>query len=108
MGEVGKDDMLITAGCNQAFCSVIDSLCQAGDEVIVPLPCYFNHQMWLSTRGVMPRYVSFNADTAMPDVDEARGIDQRPHARAVAGDAEQPQRRDLQPGMHRGFLRTGA
>ena len=73
-GEVTPDDILITAGCNQAFCSVIDSLCAAGDEVIVPLPCYFNHQMWLSTRGAVPRYLSFNAETAMPDVDEARGL----------------------------------
>ena len=73
-GSVNKDDILITAGCNQAFCSVIDSLCQAGDEVIVPLPCYFNHQMWLSTRGVTPRYLSFNAETAMPDDAEARAL----------------------------------
>jgi len=73
-GSVSTDDILITAGCNQAFCSVIDSLCQAGDEVIVPLPCYFNHQMWLSTRGVTPRYLSFNAETAMPDAAEARAL----------------------------------
>jgi aspartate/methionine/tyrosine aminotransferase len=73
-GSVDADDVMITAGCNQAFCSVIDSLCQAGDEVIVPLPCYFNHQMWLSTRGVKARYLSFNAQTAMPDADEAHGL----------------------------------
>jgi aspartate/methionine/tyrosine aminotransferase len=70
-GSVTADDILITAGCNQAFCSVIDTLCEAGDEVIVPLPCYFNHQMWLTTRAVVPRYLSFNAETAMPDPGEA-------------------------------------
>jgi len=73
-GSVTTDDVLITAGCNQAFCSVIDVLCRAGDEIIVPLPCYFNHQMWLSTRAVTPRYLSFNADTGMPDPAEARGM----------------------------------
>lgn len=73
-GTVTADDILITAGCNQAFCSVVDTLCQAGDEVIVPLPCYFNHQMWLTTRAVVPRYLSFNADTAMPDPEEARSL----------------------------------
>ncbi len=73
-GTVTADDILITAGCNQAFCSVVDTLCQAGDEVIVPLPCYFNHQMWLTTRAVVPRYLSFNADTAMPDPREARSL----------------------------------
>ena len=73
-GSVSEKDILITAGCNQAFCSVIDSLCQAGDEVIVPLPCYFNHQMWLSTRAVTARYLSFNSETAMPDANEARAL----------------------------------
>ena len=73
-GSVHGDDILITAGCNQAFCSVIDTLCEAGDEVIVPLPCYFNHQMWLSTRDVVPRYLSFNTETAMPDVEQAREL----------------------------------
>jgi len=73
-GTVSEEDILITAGCNQAFCSVIDTLCAAGDEVIVPLPCYFNHQMWLTARGVVPRYLSFNAETAMPDANEARSL----------------------------------
>ena len=73
-GSVSGEDILITAGCNQAFCSVIDTLCAAGDEILVPLPCYFNHQMWLSTRAVVPRYLSFNAETAMPDPAEARRL----------------------------------
>ncbi len=73
-GSVTADDILITAGCNQAFCSVVDTLCEAGDEVIVPLPCYFNHQMWLTTRAVVPRYLSFNAETAMPDPGEASSL----------------------------------
>jgi len=73
-GSVAADDILITAGCNQAFCSVIDALCEASDEVIVPLPCYFNHQMWLTTRAVVPRYLSFNAETAMPDPGEASSL----------------------------------
>jgi hypothetical protein len=72
--SVNESDVLITAGCNQAFCSVVDTLCEAGDEVIVPLPCYFNHQMWLTARGVVPRYLSFNAETAMPDPAEARSL----------------------------------
>ncbi len=73
-GFVDADDLLITAGCNQAFCSVIDTLCSPGDEVLVPLPCYFNHQMWLSARDITPRYLSFNPATAMPDPKEARAL----------------------------------
>jgi len=80
-GQVETEDVLITAGCNQAFCSVIDTLCQAGDEVIVPLPCYFNHQMWLTARAVVPRHLCFNPETAMPDPQEARSlINQRTRA----------------------------
>jgi len=70
-GGVNADDIIITAGCNQAFCSVIDTLCQPGDEVIIPLPSYFNHLMWLSIRGVEPRFVSFDAKTALPDPQQA-------------------------------------
>ena len=73
-GSIDGEDILITAGCNQAFCSVIDTLCEKGDEVILPLPCYFNHQMWLTARGVIPRYLSFNTKTTMPDVTEAQSL----------------------------------
>jgi aspartate/methionine/tyrosine aminotransferase len=70
-GDVNADDIIITAGCNQAFCSVIDTLCRPGEEVIIPLPSYFNHLMWLSIRGVEPRFVSFDAKTALPDPQQA-------------------------------------
>jgi aspartate/methionine/tyrosine aminotransferase len=73
-GNVSPDDIIITAGCNQAFCSVIDTLCKPGDEVIIPLPSYFNHLMWLSIRGVKPRFLSFNSETAMPDPIQAAGL----------------------------------
>ena len=73
-GDCTVDDLLITAGCNQAFCSVIDTLCQQGDEVILPLPCYFNHQMWLSIRGINTQYLSFNAETAQPSPEEAEKL----------------------------------
>lgn len=69
--EVIADDIIITAGCNQAFCSVIDTLCDKGDEVIIPLPCYFNHQMWLTIRGISQKYLSFDSKTALPDPQEA-------------------------------------
>ncbi|MGD9884750.1 MAG: aminotransferase class I/II-fold pyridoxal phosphate-dependent enzyme, partial [Reyranella sp.] len=41
-GEVG-----ITSGCNQAFCLALMSLAKAGDQVILPRPHYFNHDMWM-------------------------------------------------------------
>ena len=42
----------ITSGCNQAFAAAIASLCGEGDEVIIPVPWYFNHKMWLDMAGV--------------------------------------------------------
>ncbi len=42
----------ITSGCNQAFAAAIASLCDEGDEVILPTPWYFNHKMWLDMAGV--------------------------------------------------------
>ena len=81
-GQLNADDIVITAGCNQAFCSVIDSLCNQGDEVIVPLPSYFNHLMWLSIRGIKPVYLTFNSDTAMPDPEQAASL-VSPRTRAI-------------------------
>jgi aspartate/methionine/tyrosine aminotransferase len=53
-GEVGAEQVAITAGCNQAYTAAIATLVAPGDEVILPTPWYFNHQMWLTTIGVQP------------------------------------------------------
>lgn len=42
----------ITQGCNQAFCAALTTLAGAGDEVIIPVPWYFNHKMWVDMQGV--------------------------------------------------------
>jgi len=81
-GDVNADDIIITAGCNQAFCSVIDTLCQPDDEVIIPLPSYFNHLMWLSIRGVKPQFLSFDAKTALPNPQQAAALIS-PRTRAI-------------------------
>ncbi len=51
-GGVEARHVLVTAGCNQAFCLAIMALAQAGDEVILPEPYYFNHRMWLDMLGM--------------------------------------------------------
>ena len=43
---------MITAGCNQAFCLAMMSLAQAGDEIVMPAPFYFNYEMWLQMLGI--------------------------------------------------------
>ena len=47
-----SDNVAITSGCNQAFAAAIATLCDQGDEVILPTPWYFNHKMWLDMAGV--------------------------------------------------------
>ncbi|HWC80387.1 MAG TPA: aminotransferase [Pseudonocardiaceae bacterium] len=56
-GRVDPDDMVITAGCNQAFCLVAQAIAEPGDEIVEALPYYFNHDMWLRMNGVVPRYL---------------------------------------------------
>ncbi|KAJ7437214.1 pyridoxal phosphate-dependent transferase [Mycena galericulata] len=46
--DVRPSDMSLTSGCNLAFVATIMTLADAGDEVILPVPWYFNHQMTLS------------------------------------------------------------
>jgi len=63
----------ITSGCNQAFAAAIFTLCEEGDEIIVPTPWYFNHKMWLDMAGVgsVPLAVG---DGMLPDVEAARAL----------------------------------
>lgn len=65
-------DVSIAAGCNQAFCLAVMALAAAGDEVILPLPYYFNHQMWLDMQGIRARHLPFRPErNGVPDPDEA-------------------------------------
>ena len=54
---VAPDQLAVTAGCNQAFCLAMMALTEPGDEVLVPLPSYFNHDMWLRSQDVAPVYL---------------------------------------------------
>ncbi|TFY64188.1 hypothetical protein EVJ58_g2791 [Rhodofomes roseus] len=50
--DVTPGDIAITAGCNLAFVSIAMTLADAGDEMILPLPWYFNHEMTLTTLNI--------------------------------------------------------
>ena len=70
--EVTANEVSITAGCNQAFCLALMALAGSGDEVILPTPYYFNHEMWLNMLGVRAVPLSFQAAKGgVPDVEEA-------------------------------------
>ena len=42
--DVTKEDIAITAGCNMAFAATAMTIAEKGDEVILPVPWYFNHE----------------------------------------------------------------
>jgi aspartate/methionine/tyrosine aminotransferase len=65
-GRIHPDDVVVTAGCNQAFCLVASALAEPGDEMVVPLPVYFNHDMWLRMQGMRPVYLEPGPDL-VPD-----------------------------------------
>jgi aspartate/methionine/tyrosine aminotransferase len=68
-GRIGPDDVVVTAGCNQAFCLVAAALTEVGDEVVTPRPVYFNHEMWLRMHGVVPVVAEPDADLVPRAVD---------------------------------------
>jgi aspartate/methionine/tyrosine aminotransferase len=61
-GRVDDGHVFVTAGCNQAFCLVASALAGPGDEIILPLPFYFNHDMWLRMEGIRPVYLEPGPD----------------------------------------------
>jgi len=55
-------NVMITARCNQAFCLAALALAKPGDEIILPLPYYFNHQMWLEMQDIQAVHLPFRPD----------------------------------------------
>ena len=77
-GKVAAENVCVTAGCNQAFAAAIMAIAKAGDNVIVPVPYFFNHTMWLGMLGVEARYI---AGLGQPDpIEAAKLIDDRTRA----------------------------
>ena len=72
-GTVRPEQVAITAGANQAFCLAVAVLCASGDRVILPVPYYFNHDMWLSLGGVERDYLAC-ADGMLPSVEAAASL----------------------------------
>jgi aspartate/methionine/tyrosine aminotransferase len=70
--RIATEEVAITAGCNQAFCLAMMALAATGDEVILPLPYYFNHRMWLDMLGIATVTLPFRAERGgLPDPKEA-------------------------------------
>ena len=69
-GTIRPDQVAITQGCNQAYTAALMTLTVEGDEVILPVPCYFNHRMWHDMTGIVT--VPLQAGPGLiPDATEA-------------------------------------
>jgi len=72
-GQILPAQTAITAGCNQAFCSVMSTIAGPGDAVMLPLPYYFNHKMWLDMAGVATQVLP-TGDDLLPDPERAASL----------------------------------
>jgi aspartate/methionine/tyrosine aminotransferase len=74
-GTVAADNVAIVSGCNQAFCATMMALAQRGDNVVLPSPYYFNHQMWLDMLGVEKRLIpAFVEQRPYPSPEDAAAV----------------------------------
>ena len=72
-GEISPSQVAITSGCNEAFCATIATLVSEGDEVLLPVPWYFNHKMALDMIGAVA--VPLRTDEALfPDLEVAASL----------------------------------
>jgi aspartate/methionine/tyrosine aminotransferase len=82
-GDVTPDDLRISAGANAGFNLAMTAIAAPGNEVLVPTPWFFNHQMALSLRGVRPVPLPCTAATGfLPDPAQAEAL-LTPRSRAI-------------------------
>lgn len=55
---ITPEHICLTCGASAAFWLAITTICQAGDEVILQSPCYFDHPMALRALGITPIFTS--------------------------------------------------
>ena len=81
---IGAGEVAITTGCNHAFCMATAAVAGAGDEVILPEPFYFNHDMWFTMQGIrqVPLACRAEAEGMVPDPEEAARLI-TPRSRAI-------------------------
>jgi len=65
-----KLEVLVTSGANNAFVTAMLSICNQGDEVIVPVPYYFSHRMALQLLGIRMIPAARDCETFQPLVDD--------------------------------------
>jgi aspartate/methionine/tyrosine aminotransferase len=73
--DLGAGDVAITAGANLAFTMAMTVLCGVGDQVMLPVPWYFNNAMALTMQGLEPLPLPCRPeDGFIPDPDRAAAL----------------------------------
>ncbi|CAA7265050.1 unnamed protein product [Cyclocybe aegerita] len=73
--DIQVEDVALTSGCNLAFVAAVMSLADAGDEVVLPVPWYFNHQMALNLLGIKAVPLKTRPeDSFTPSVEACRAL----------------------------------
>jgi aspartate/methionine/tyrosine aminotransferase len=73
--------VMVTAGANMAFLHAVLAVTSPGDEVILPVPFYFNHEMAIQIAGCAPVHVPTD-DRYQLDLDAIRAA-VTPRTRAI-------------------------
>jgi len=80
--KLGTEAMvMVTAGSNMAFLNAVLAVADPGDEVILPMPFYFNQEMAIRMCGCVPVIIATHADWSL-DV-EAMAAAITPRTRAI-------------------------
>lgn len=82
--KIGRENIHITSGCNQAFICTAMAIAGAGDTILMTNPFYFNQQTTLAMLGIGVELVPCDAGSGfLPDVD-AIAAALKPGIRALA------------------------
>lgn len=70
--NVSAEDLIITTGGSEALLFTMGSICDAGDEVIIPEPFYANYNGFATSSGVkvVPVQSKIEEDFALPPISE--------------------------------------
>jgi aspartate/methionine/tyrosine aminotransferase len=79
--DLSESRVLVTAGSNMAFLSVVQAITLPGDEIILPSPFYFNHEMAVRIADAVPVIVPTDAGYQLDPDAIARAV--TPRTRAI-------------------------
>ncbi|CAE7104377.1 unnamed protein product [Rhizoctonia solani] len=73
--DIQVEDVALTAGCNAAFMAAVMAVAERGDEVMLPVPWYFNNEMTLRILGIEPVALPVSIEAGfLPTVEHAERL----------------------------------